>query len=453
LTALISSGVALAGAGIARECTLAFMQDALPPGPAEPRLVQLMQWLSRPVAYAERQRDRYGEAFTARIDPRPWVMLGDPADVRTVFTAGPERVNAGEANEILRPTLGSHSLLLLDGEEHLRQRKLMLPAFHGERIEHYREIMRAATEREVASWPVDEPFALRPHTQAITLEVIMRAVFGLQDAAAAQPLREPLRRMLEWAGNPAALLVIATVGPDHPFVRRILARRYIEPVDRELYALIAGRRDAPDLAERDDVLSTLLLARGEHGEPMTDVELRDELLTILLAGHETTATSLAWAVERLLRHDGGLERLAHDDAYADAVVKETLRLRPVVAIVLRRLREPLEVAGRELPAGATVAPCILLVHRREDLYPDPEAFRPERFLDRPPGTYSWIPFGGGVRRCLGAAFAQVEMQVVLQTLARSVRLEAVGAAEGVRRRGVTLVPARGGEVRVCAPAT
>jgi cytochrome P450 family 135 len=185
---------------------------------------------------------------------------------------------------------------------------------------------------------------------------------------------------------------------------------------------------------------------------MTDVELRDELLTLLVAGHETTATSLAWAVERLVRRSGAMERVADDAEYADAVVKEILRLRPVVAIVLRRLREPLEIAGRELPAGATVAPCILLVHRREDVYPDPEAFRPERFLERAPGTYTWIPFGGGVRRCLGAAFAQVEMQVVLQTLARSVRLEPVGDAEGVRRRGVTLVPARGGEVRVAAPA-
>jgi cytochrome P450 len=426
------------------------MQEGLPPGPPEPRLAQMMQWVSRPVAYAERQRDRYGEAFTARIEERPWVMLGDPEDVRAVFTAGPQRVNAGEANAILRPTLGSHSLLLLDGEEHLRQRKLMLPAFHGERVDAYRQIMREATERAVTSLPVGEPFALRPHAQAITLEVIMRAVFGLEDETAVARLREPLRRMLDWAGNPAALLIVATVGPDHPFVQRVLARRYLEPVDRELYALIAARRAAPDLTERDDILSTLVLARDQDGEPMTDVELRDELLTLLLAGHETTATSLAWAVERLVRHPGGMERLADERDYADAVVKEVLRLRPVVAIVLRRLREPLEIAGRELPAGTTVAPCMLLVHRREDVYRDPETFRPERFLDHPPGTYTWIPFGGGVRRCLGAAFAQIEMQVVLQTLARSVRLEAVGDAEGVRRRGVTLMPSRGGEVRATA---
>jgi cytochrome P450 len=424
------------------------MKAALPPGPTEPRLAQMMQWISRPMAFATKQRDRYGDAFTANIDGQPWVMLGDPEDIRTVFTAGPQRTNAGEANAVLRPTLGSHSLLLLDGEEHLRQRKLMLPAFHGERIERYRQIMRDATERAVASWRTGEPFALRPHTQAITFEVIVRAVFGVDDADAMARLREPLRRMLDWAGNPAPLLLVAVVGPENPVVRRVIARRYLEPVDRELYALIAERRKAPDLAEREDVLSTLLLARDEDGEPMSDVELRDELLTLLVAGHETTATSLAWAVERLVRHPGALDHVATDAGYADAVVKETLRLRPVVAIVLRRLLEPLEVAGRELPAGTTVAPCILLVHRREDLYPEPDAFRPERFLREPPGTYGWIPFGGGVRRCLGAAFAQVEMQVVLETIARSARLEAVGEPEEVRRRGVTLVPARGGQVRV-----
>ncbi len=329
----------------------------------------MAEWLVRPQVYAERQRDRYGDVFTARIDPIAWVMLGDPEDVRTVFTAGPERTNAGEANEILRPTLGAHSLLLLDGQEHMRERKLMLPAFHGERIERYRTIMREATERAVAAMPAGEDFALREHTQAITLEVIMRAVFGVQDAASMTRLGVPLKRFLDWAGKPGAMAMIALLGFEHPVVRRLLRERYLGPVDRELYALIAERRDAPDLAQRDDILSMLLLARDEEGEPMSDVELRDELMTLLVAGHETTATSLAWAVERLVRHPGGLERLAGDAAYADAVTKEILRLRPVVAIVLRRLLAPLEVGGHELPAGATVAPCILLVHRRDGRVP------------------------------------------------------------------------------------
>jgi cytochrome P450 len=218
-------------------------------------------------------------------------------------------------------------------------------------------------------------------------------------------LGAPLKRCVDWAGNPGALAMVALLGFEHPIVRRIMRRRYLGPVDRELYTLIAERRAVPDLAERDDVLSMLLLARDEQGDPMTDAELRDELMTLLTAGHETTATSLAWAVERLVRHPGGLERLAGDPAYVDAVVKETLRLRPVIALVLRKLLEPLEVGGHELPAGTTVAPVILLVHTRADVYPEPAAFRPERFLDRVPGTYSWIPFGGGVRRCLGAAFA------------------------------------------------
>jgi cytochrome P450 family 135 len=432
-----------------RQCTLAFMRAALPDGPGTPRAMQMAEWIARPVPFATRQRARYGDAFTVHFEAQRWVMLADPEDVRTVFAAGPRRTNAGEANAILRPTLGSRSVLLLDGDEHLRQRKLMLPAFHGERMLRYREIMRAATERAIATWPRDEPFTLRPHTQAITLEVIMQAVFGLHGARAMGRLRAPLQRLVEWTADPAALVVLAGLGPDHAIVRR-LRNGYVAPIDRELYALIAERRAADDAHERDDVLSMLLLARDEHGEAMSDVELRDELMTLLLAGHETTATSLAWAVERLVRHPGGLSRLAGDPEYLDAVVKEILRLRPVVALVLRKLLEPLVVAGRELPAGTLVAPCILLVHRRADVYPQPEAFRPERFLGVAPGSYSWIPFGGGVRRCLGAAFAQMEMQVVLRTIAETVALEPAGRSEGVRRRGITLAPARGARVRVAA---
>jgi cytochrome P450 len=412
----------------------------------------MAEWIAAPLHFARRQWARHGDAFTVHIEHRPWVMLADPQDVRAVFAAGPRRTNAGEANEILRPTLGSSSVLLLDGDEHLRQRKLMLPAFHGERMQRYREIMRDATERAVASWPLDEPFALRAQTQAIALEVIMRAVFGVEDATAMRRLREPLERMLGWATSRPGMVAFAMLGPDDAIVRR-LRRRYMAPIDRELHALIADRRAAPDVAEREDVLSMLLLARDEDGAPMSDGELRDELLTLLLAGHETTATGLAWAVERLVRHPGGLERLAGDPRYAEAAVQEALRLRPVVALVLRKLLEPLALAGRELPAGTLVAPCILLVHRRPDVYPEPDAFRPERFLNgggRAAQSFAWIPFGGGVRRCLGAAFAQFEMQVVLQTLAESVRLEAVGASEGVRRRGVTLAPSRGGQVRLLA---
>jgi len=246
------------------------------------------------------------------------------------------------------------------------------------------------------------------------------------------------------------MVLIAALGPDSP---RIVAlfRRELAPLDAELHRLIAERRAAPDLAARDDVLSTLLLARDEDGRGLSDAELRDELMTLLVAGHETTANSLAWAFERLARTPGGLERVAGDDAYAEAAVRETLRLRPVIAVVARRLTRAAEIGDRVLPAGTVVTPCILLVHRRPDVYPDPDAFRPERFLDRAPGTYTWIPFGGGVRRCIGATFAQMEMQVVLRRIAERVALEPVGDPEPIRRRAIALVPARGGEVRVVGP--
>jgi cytochrome P450 len=433
------------------------MDGGLPPGPSLPRLAQVARWLARPVPFASEQRARFGDAFTVHIEPRPWVMLADPDAIRELFTAAPDVAHAGEANEILRPILGSHSILLLDERAHLRQRRLMLPPFHGERMLRYRDVMREATERAIVTWPVGQSFAMRPHTQAITLEVILRAVFGVESDAAAERLRVPLDRMLRWFGDPRVVGVVSALGPEHPVVSRTLGRM-LAPVDEALYALIAERRAAPDLAEREDILSLLLLATdtqsasptgtGEAGEPMTDAELRDELMTLLTAGHETTATALAWAVERLVRAPGALDRVAADAAYRDAVVKETLRLRPVLPIVLRRLTRDARIGGREYAAGTTLAPCILLVHRREDLYPEPHAFRPERFLDSAPGTYTWIPFGGGVRRCLGAAFAEEEMRVVLETVARRVRLEPAGPPERVRRRAITLVPARGARVRV-----
>lgn len=354
--------------------------------------------------------------FTLRIEDAPWVMLADPDAIREVFGARAERVHAGEANEILRPRLGPRSVLLLDEADHLRQRKLMLGPFHGERMQRYRDAMVEVTERELERMPAGRPFAMRPHMQAITLEVIMRAIFGAR-AGELERLRGLLATMLDRTAKPARLLMLALLGPGSASMRR-LSRRELAPLDAELYRLIAERRVAADLDERDDVMSLLLLARDDDGVGLTDAELRDELVTLLVAGHETSATSLAWAFERLARHPEMLDRLVADEPYRDAVVKETLRLHPVIAIVLRTLTEPMEVVGRLLPAGAKVVPCILLVHRRADLYPEPQAFRPERFLN------------------------------VLQTVAGRVQLEAVGASEPVRRRAITFVPARGGEVRL-----
>ena len=424
-----------------------------PPGTPLPRGAQLAPWILRPGPTMRRWQRRYGDVFRLHVDPEhPWVMIADPDAVATIFRAGPDEVHAGEANHILKPALGENSVLCLDDEAHLRQRRLLLPPFHGERMQAYRDVMREATERALERMPRGVPFALRDHTQAITLEVIMRAVFGVTERGDMDRLRAVLATTVTWFGDPRNLVQQVVLGPEHPRVRAARRAR-LDPLDAELYRLIGERRAAPDLAEREDILSMLVLAQDEDGGAMTDVELRDELLTLLFAGHETTATGLAWAFERMGRRPEVLERLTAEarsgsgTAYTDAVVKETLRLRPVVQIVVRRLLRDFDLAGWRVAAGETVAISIYLMHRRPDLYPQPDAFAPERFLEAsPPGAYAWIPFGGGIRRCIGASFAQVEMEVVLQTLVANGRFETVGGSERPRRRAVTLVPERGAQV-------
>jgi cytochrome P450 len=386
--------------------------------------------------------------FTLRIaHDGIWVFLAHPDAVKQVFTGDPRVLHAGEANVVLLPMLGHHSVLLLDESAHMSQRKLMLPSFHGERMRGYEQVMADVARAELERWPLGEPRAVRPAMQRITLEVIMRTVFGVQDEARRRRLREALDAALEWGSDPRRMALLAALGPQRVAETRMF-RRVRDPADELIYEEIRRRRDAPDLAERDDVLSLLLQARHEDGSPMTDEELRDELMTLLVAGHETTASSLAWAVERLVRHPDKLRRLRDgEDEYLDAVCKETLRLRPILALVLRRLTEPMEIGGRELPAGVNVAPCIYLVHRRADVYPEPLAFRPERFIEQPAGTYTWIPFGGGVRRCLGASFALFEMKVVLRELVSRLELRPTGPRpERITRRAITLVPERGGTV-------
>jgi cytochrome P450 len=289
--------------------------------------------------------------------------------------------------------------------------------------------------------------------QAVTLEVIMRTVFGVRDTERLERLGDVLRSSIAWLTDRRRMGQLALLGARRIEERGTL-RAALDPTDALIYEEIRARRDAPDLAERDDVLSLLLQARHDDGSPMTDRELRDELMTLLVAGHETSATALAWALEALTHHPAALERLrdevdAGEDAYLDAVVKETLRLRPVIALVLRRLIEPMEIGGHMLPAGVNVAPCIYLLHRRADVYDEPRAFRPERFLEKPPGTYTWIPFGGGVRRCLGASFAQFEMKVVLRELVARLDIRAARAEPERRmRRAIVFAPHRGGEVVV-----
>jgi cytochrome P450 len=427
----------------------------IPPGPTASRARQTVRWIYRPGAMLEDCRRRYGDMFTLRIAHEgTWVFLAHPDMVKQVFTGDPRVLHAGEANVVLRPFLGSNSVLLLDEAAHMSQRKLMLPSFHGERMRGYEQVMAEVAAAEIENWPVGQRYAVRPAMQRITLEVIMRTVFGVQDGSRRDRLREMLANLLEWGSNPSRMALLATLGPDR-IGRLGMFRRVRAPADELIYEEIRARRSAPDLEERDDVLSLLLQARHEDGSAMTDEELRDELMTLLVAGHETTASSLAWAVERSVRTPGVLDRLRDgDDDYVDAVCKETLRLRPILALVLRRLTEPMEIGGVELAAGVNLAPCIYLIHRRADIYPDPHAFRPERFLERPAGTYTWIPFGGGVRRCLGASFALFEMKVVLRELVARLELSAADARpERIARRAITLVPERDGEVIVARRAT
>jgi cytochrome P450 len=334
----------------------------------------------------------------------------------------------------------------------MEQRKLLLPPFHGKRMQRYKQLMATIAAGEIERWPRGEPYRLRPRMQAITLEIILRAVFGLERGNQLEQLRLELRGLLDLLTQPQALLLPMLIGPER-LARISLFHRLHARVDQLIFALIADRRRAPDLHAREDILSMLLEARHEiDGSPMSDDELRDQLLTLLVAGHETTATALSWAVERLIRHPDKLARLAEEveageQRYLEAVVTETLRLRPVISLVARRLREPVEIGGWQLPAGVTVTPSIYLVHRRPDVYPNPKRFEPERFLEQSPGTYTWIPFGGGVRRCIGGSFAHFEMQVVLAELVKRRRLRpARPDSERVYRRAVTETPRRDAEV-------
>jgi cytochrome P450 len=422
--------------------------SSLPPGPATPRSRQTLRWLVRPSAFMEDCRRRYGDSFTLQIaNEGTWVFITDPEAVKQVFTGDPRLLHAGEANIVLLPVLGSNSVLLLDDAPHMAQRKLLLPPFHGERLKGYADTMAEVAEAEIGRWPLGRPLRAWASMQALTLEVIMRTVFGVQDEERKDRLGTALSEALRWGGDPRRMAMLAALGPKR-VARMKLFRRVLDPADRLVYEEIRAHREAGELERRDDIMSLLLQATHEDGSSMSDRELRDELVTLLVAGHETTATSLTWALERLVRHPEMLERLREDDDdYADAVVKETLRLRPTVSIVLRRLKEPMEIGGRLLPAGANVAPCIYLMHRRPDIYPDPLAFRPERFLEGQGGTYTWIPFGGGVRRCIGASFALLEMRIVLQTIARHLELSPADARpERMNRRAIFLTPARGGEI-------
>jgi hypothetical protein len=404
---------------------------------------------TRPLSFLERCRARYGPRFTIRLPlSPPFVMLTSPEEIKQVFTAPADVLNPGAGARVLEPVVGRNSVILLDGPAHMEQRKLMLPAFHGERIERLSALVEEVTDREVAAWPTDRPLWLHEEFQRLTLEIILRAVFGFEEGSRMDALRDSLAAMLRFGEKPISLLppradsavarVAERMGPFAQFVR------LQQVADELIFGQVDERRGA--VQERDDVLAMLLSARHEDGSPMTDQELRDELMTLLVAGHETTASTLAWTFERLGRDPDLVDRLREDDdAYLTATIQEALRCRPVLPNVAPRLVvKPIEVGDWTYPECVCLVPNAYLVHHDPDIYPDPYAFRPERFVDDQPGTYTWIPFGGGRRRCLGASFAMLEMKIVLRTLVRERDVEAVSAApERPQRRNITIRPSEG----------
>jgi cytochrome P450 len=432
------------------------MSAPLPPGPPLPRWLQTAGFMVGGVRFLEACRRRYGDVVTlgTLFDER-FVMVFDPGLVKDLFQGSNDQLRAGEANALLGPILGQRSVLLLDGAEHLRHRRLLLPPFHGRKMLAHTDTMRACADTEIDRWPVGEPFTLLGSMQSLTLRVILRAVFGFYDPAhpaAEDELSRRLRAMVAPLSRARGLLMLSAVlrgRNERKAAREFEARK--RAVDEIIYAEIARRRQDPDLSDRDDVFSGLLLARDEDGNGLTDQEVRDELLTLLLAGHETTATGLAWTFDLLL-HDARVraQALQGDDRYLDAVVKESLRIRPVIPGIGRVVRErPFPLNGYEVPVGVEINPSIRTIHRRADLYPNPSAFTPERFLSddaggRGPDTYTWLPFGGGTRRCLGASFALTEMRIVVARVLERAALRAVDAEPAKAQfRAITLAPKGG----------
>jgi cytochrome P450 len=394
---------------------------ALPPGPRMPVFLQGLGWWHRPTAFMERCRARYGKRFTIKLPAQPpFVMISDPQEIREVFTAPPDVLHPGEGARILEPVVGPFSVILLDESPHLEQRKLLLPAFHGDRMQALSGLMADLSEQEVATWPTGEPFELHPRFQALTLEIILRAVFGLETGERLDNLRARLTDILEFGNSPSSVNInlqrnFFGLGP---FARFSRAR---DRADELVYEQIEERRRSGE--RREDILSMLLEARHEDGSEMSREEIRDELMTALVAGHETTASELAWVFERLAREPRVLARLHQE---IDGLVKK-----------------PVEIGGWRYEPGVVLAANAWLVHHDPDIYPDPFAFRPERFLDKAPGTYTWIPFGGGRRRCLGASFAMLEMKLAIAAALRRYTLAAAPELERTRRRSITISPRRG----------
>lgn len=426
----------------------------LPPGSRLPRARQTARWMARPLTFLRSLQKEHGDMFTIHLlGEDPWVMVSDPDLVRDVFTAPSDVLHGGEPKRILEPIVGPRSVLLEDEASHMRQRRLLLPPFHGDRLARYRATMRETVEAELERWPMGVPTPATRHMGAITLNVILRTVFGVTASEHLNPLRDVLRGLLDFTAGDARTVLVALGDPERLEGGKLRGfREVLAHTDDLVFKEIRRRREESDIAQREDVMSLLLRARHEDGSSMSDDELRDEMVTLLVAGHETTATSLAWALERLVRSPEALRRTVAESEegggeYTDAVLKETLRLRPVFPMVARSVKKPLELGEYTIPAGVTIMPNIALLHRRPDIYPEPDTFRPERFLEKPPGAYAWIPFGGGIRRCIGASFSMLEMHVVLSTLLARRRVRAAEPEpETAKRRLIALPPSRGGRV-------
>jgi cytochrome P450 len=431
------------------------MRTKLPPGPRIPRLMQSSRWSREPLPFLEQCRARYGATFTLRLRHLgTWVLLSDPEDVKRVFSADTNDLGVGVPNLALRPVLGAHSVMLSEEPEHMARRKLMLPRFHGERMREDAEAMTELARREVRAWPEGEPFELWPRMQELTQEVVMRAVFG-DDEGRLDRLRMLLTNLTEAVNDEGRLRKLALFGPG--WLERSRGwRQAMAPVEEAVLAE-ARRRRVEGEGGRKDAVSILVEARDEDGSPLSEKELRDELLTLLTDG--PTSSSLAWVFERLLRHPEKLARLQEEvlagegEDYLDAVIKETLRLRPPVSVVVRRLLRPATLGGYDLPGGTLVAPCVYLVHNSAEIYEDPESFVPERFLERRAAVPTWIPFGGGARRCLAASYAEQEMKRVVRTVLEEVELTPVESrSERVSRAAIAFSPAEHGLV-VAKPRT
>jgi cytochrome P450 len=429
-----------------------------PPLVPLPRVLQVLRFNQRQIEFVFHARRKLGEVFrmSGVVSGEP-VITGHPDHVRSLFTAKVPLVPSLTAESPLRPVVGGNSVLTAQGERHMRQRKLLLPAFHGEAIERYVEMITDVAEREIDRWPLGRSFALAPRMQAITLDVIMAGIFGIQGRPQVGTpefgVRTATKRLLAASTWPMAQVAeLLNLGREEPVG---FTRAGLSFLDRATYAVIGKRRRAGDLGQRGDILSLLLRARTEEGEALTDRELRDELLTLVLAGHETTANQLAWTWERLVRTPAAYARLVEavrsdtgeKAETIEATITEGMRSRPVIPMIGRRVTVPWRLGEYAVPADTPVAISILLLHHRDDVYPQPFAFLPERFAGHKPGTYEWIPFGGGTRRCLGAALAMAEQRVVVESMARRLDLEAADPEpEYARHRNVTMIPAHGARV-------